>query len=259
MGTASTGVRAAIGEITLPETIRVCLFDLDGVLTQTAATHAAAWKEMFDAFLSAWSAQTGHPEAPFDAHADYERYVDGRPRLDGVKTFLDARAITLPVGDADAPPGTASLHALANWKNELLLRSLERGQIAVYDGSVQFVAAVRGTGRSTAVVSSSANTHAVLAATGMSDLFDAVVDGVVIVERDLKGKPAPDSFLAAAEELGVAPAAAAVFEDATAGVAAGRNGGFGWVVGVDRGGRRRALEAAGADVVVDDLSEIGVR
>jgi beta-phosphoglucomutase family hydrolase len=247
-----------IGDLVLPRTIRACLFDLDGVLTQTAATHAAAWKEMFDAFLSRWSAQTGRNEAPFDEHADYERYVDGRPRLDGVKAFLDARGIALPLGDADAPPGTGSIHALANWKNQLLLRRLEQGQIAVYEGSVKFVRAVRRAGRSTAVVSSSANTHAVLAATGMSDLFDAVVDGVTIVERGLKGKPAPDSFLAAAEELGVPPAEAAVFEDAIAGVAAGRNGGFGWVVGVDRVGHRRALVDAGADVVVNDLSEIRV-
>src|SRR3954462_575774 len=156
------GYLAVIGELTLPDRIRACLFDLDGVLTQTATTHAAAWKEMFDAFLSAWSAQDGRSEAPFDEQADYQRYVDGRPRLDGVKAFLDSRGITLPVGDADAPPGTDTMHALGNWKNELVLQRLQRGQIGVYDGSVQFVAAVRGAGRSTAVVSSSANTHAVL-------------------------------------------------------------------------------------------------
>jgi beta-phosphoglucomutase family hydrolase len=259
MDAGSAGVKRLIGDVTLPEAIRACLFDLDGVLTQTAATHAAAWKEMFDAFLATWSAQTGRPEAPFDVHGDYERYVDGRPRLDGVQAFLDSRGIVLPVGEADAPPGAGSVQALANWKNELLLRRLEQGHIAVYDGSVQFVRAARDSGRSTAVVSSSANTRAVLAATGLSDLFDVVVDGVTIVERHLRGKPEPDSFLAAADELAVPPAAAAVFEDAIAGVAAGRKGGFGWVVGVDRVGHRQALQDAGADVVVGDLSEIGLR
>jgi beta-phosphoglucomutase family hydrolase len=242
----------------LPPAIRACLFDLDGVLTQTARVHAAAWKEAFDAVLADQSARTGQSQPPFDDRLDYERYVDGRPRFEGARTFLAARGIQLPDGRSSDPPGLATVYGVANSKNQLLLDRLAHGQVAVFDGSIQFVRAVRALGRATAVVSSSANTRAVLAAARIADLFDTVVDGVTIDECGFAGKPAPDTFLAASTAVGVRPAAAAVFEDAVVGVQAGRAGRFGWLVGVDRTGHRDELLAAGADVVVTDLAEIAV-
>ena len=240
----------------LPSGIRACLFDLDGVLTQTARVHAQAWKEMFDAFLRRRSERTGEPFVPFDPVADYSAYVDGKPRYDGVRSFLASREIELPEGDPSDPPSAETVCGLGNRKNELVLALLRRDGVQVYDGSVRYVRAVRDAGFHRAVVSASANTREVLKAAGIDDLFDVRIDGVVAAQRHLRGKPAPDPFLAAAEELKVPPAEATVFEDALAGVEAGRAGNFGYVVGVDRVGQRQALLEHGADVVVDDLAEL---
>ena len=240
----------------LPNAIRACLFDLDGVLTQTAKVHAAAWKEMFDAFLRKRAAQTGGNFEPFDPVADYDEYVDGKPRYDGVRSFLTARGITLPEGTPDDPPDAVTVHGLGNRKNELVLAMIERQGVQVYEGSVRYVRAVRDAGLGRAVVTSSANADEVLAAAGIDDLFDVRIDGVVAAREHLQGKPAPDTFLAAARALEVARDRAAVFEDALAGVAAGRAGRFGLVVGVDRVGQADELLKHGADVVVSDLSEL---
>jgi beta-phosphoglucomutase family hydrolase len=235
--------------------VTACLFDLDGVLTDTASVHAAAWKKMFDEYLSARAGERHETFRPFEP-SDYEQYVDGRPRLDGTRSFLASRGIELPEGESSDAPGTATVHGLSNRKNDLVQAGLVKGAVKVFDGSVAFVRAVRAAGLRTAVVSSSANTVQVLAAVGITDLFDVRVDGVVAAERHLAGKPAPDTFLAAAHDLGVAPAAGAVFEDALAGVQAGHDGGFGFVVGVDRTGEADGLRAHGATVVVTDLSQL---
>jgi len=240
----------------LPAAVTACLFDLDGVLTQTASVHAAAWKEMFDEFLRGRAQSSGQKFRPFDAHDDYDRYVDGKPRLAGTRDFLASRGIDLPEGDESDTPGSETVNGLSNRKNELVLDKIRTEGVQVYDGSVGYVRAVRAAGFRTAVVSSSANTKEVLRATGIADLFDAVIDGTVAHDRHLAGKPAPDTFLAGAEAVGVGPQAAAVFEDALAGVAAGRAGHFGFVVGVDRVGQADALRHNGADVVVRDLSEL---
>lgn len=240
----------------LPPTIRACLFDLDGVLTRTATVHAGAWKDTFDDFLRLRAQERGQAFVPFDADADYARYVDGMPRLDGTRSFLGARGITLPEGVAGDAPGTPTVHGLSNRKNEDVLRRLTDGGVEVFESSVRYVRAVRASGLRTAVVSSSANTVEVLAAAGIGELFDARIDGVVARERGLAGKPAPDTFLAAAAALNVTPAQAAVFEDALSGVAAGRAGDFGFVVGVDQAGHADELRAKGADLVVADLAEL---
>jgi len=243
----------------LPSGIRACLFDLDGVLTQTARVHAQAWKEMFDAFLRQRSERIGEPFVPFDPVADYSAYVDGKPRYDGVRSFLASREIELPEGDPSDPPSAETVCGLGNRKNELVLALLRRDGVQVYEGSVRYVRAVRDAGIHRAVVSASANTREVLKAAGIEDLFEVRIDGIVAAERHLRGKPAPDPFLAAAEQLKVPAADAAVFEDALAGVEAGRAGNFGYVVGVDRVGQRQALLEHGADVVVDDLAELLTR
>jgi beta-phosphoglucomutase family hydrolase len=240
----------------LPPGVTACLFDLDGVLTRTATVHAAAWKQMFDGFLREWSERTGQEFVPFDAGADYENYVDGRPRLEGTRNFLRSRGIDLPEGSPDDSPGAPTLHGLSNQKNDLVLRLLREGGVEVYEGSVRYVQAVRDAGLGTAVVSASANAAEVLEAAGISHLFDARIDGIVAAERHLAGKPAPDTFLAGAAALGVGPDAAAVYEDALAGVEAGRAGGFALVVGVDRVGQAEELRRHGADVVVGDLNEL---
>jgi beta-phosphoglucomutase family hydrolase len=240
----------------LPRTIRACLFDLDGVLTQTARVHATAWKEMFDTFLWDRAVQTGEPFVPFDPVADYAGYVDGKLRYDGVRSFLASRGIELPEGEATDPPDATTVCGLGNLKNELVLSHIRTKGVDAYDGSVRYVRAADDAGLRRAVVSASANTIDVLDAAGIADLFDVRVDGVVAAERHLRGKPAPDTFLAAAEALGVDASEAAVFEDALAGVAAGRSGGFGFVVGVDRVGPGEALREHGADVVVHDLAEL---
>jgi beta-phosphoglucomutase family hydrolase len=240
----------------LPESIRACLFDLDGVLTRTAAVHAAAWKSMFDAFLQQRARRTGDPFRPFDAVHDYDEFVDGRPRYEGVREFLRSREIDLPQGSPSDPPAAETIDGLGNRKNELVLKAIHDGGVQTYEGSVRYVHAAREAGLHRAVVSSSTNCRDVLRATGIDDLFEAVVDGVVADREHLRGKPAPDTFLAGARAVGVEPAAAAVFEDALAGVEAGRAGGFGFVVGVDRAGQADALRAHGADVVVSDLADL---
>ncbi len=237
----------------LPDAVTACLFDLDGVLTRTAVVHAAAWKDMFDEFLRD---RDGASFRPFDDHEDYDEYVDGKPRDDGTRAFLKSRDIELPEGTDDDPPGAATVHGLGARKNDLVLARLHEKGVDVYDGSVRYVRAVRDAGLRTAVVSSSANTAEVLSAADITDLFDVRVDGRTAKERGLAGKPAPDTFLAAAEELGVSPAQAVVFEDALAGVQAGRAGAFGYVVGVDRVGQADALRDHGAHVVVTDLEEL---
>lgn len=211
---------------------------------------------MFDAFLLERSRQTNEPFEPFDERGDYLRYVDGKPRADGVRSFLAARGIELPEGEAHDAPGIESIHGLGNRKNGLVLALIEKAGVDVFEGSVDYVHAARRAGLRCAVVSSSANCRDVLAAAGIDHLFDVVVDGIVATREHLRGKPAPDTFLAAARALGVSPAEAAVFEDARAGVEAGRAGGFGRVVGVDRAGRPDELRAHGADIVVTDLAEL---
>jgi beta-phosphoglucomutase family hydrolase len=240
----------------LPDGITACLFDMDGVVTRTAVVHNAAWKEMFDEFLRQWSAKTGTPFVPFDPVHDYDEYVDGKPRMEGTRSFLESRAITLPEGSEDDPPGAATIWGLSNKKNDLILEVLKRDGVEVYAGSRQYIDAVRAAGLRTAIVSSSANTTAVLEAGGVADLFDVKVDAVVAKELGLHGKPAPDTFLEAARMLGVSATQATVFEDALAGVAAGRAGDFGFVVGVDRVGQAAELRAHGADVVVQDLGDL---
>ena len=229
------------------------LFDLDGVLTDTARVHARAWAETFDDVLR--DEAGGGDFVAFGAD-DYARYVDGKPRLDGVRDFLASRGIDLPPGDRTDPPGHTTLWAVGNAKNQIVLRRLAQGEVTVFPGSVALVEHLRGAGVRTAVVSASENCVAVLRAGGIEGLFDTVVDGLVAARRHLAGKPAPDTYLWAATVLDVAPGRAAVVEDALAGVAAGRAGGFGLVVGVARQQPARALAEAGADVVVDDLGDL---
>jgi beta-phosphoglucomutase family hydrolase len=240
----------------LSSQVRACLFDLDGVLTQTAKVHAAAWKSMFDDFLRGRAAQRGEHFVPFDATSDYERYVDGKPRYDGVASFLASRGIHLEDGSVQDPPGAETIHGLGNRKNEIVLAMIRQDGVEPYEGSVEYVKAVRAARLLTAVVSSSSNCRDVLKAAGIEDLFEAVIDGIVAEREHLHGKPAPDTFLAGATALGVKPANAAVFEDALAGVQAGRAGHFATVVGVDRLGQAQALRAHGAGVVVADLGEL---
>jgi beta-phosphoglucomutase family hydrolase len=240
----------------LPDAIRGCLFDLDGVLTKTAKVHDAAWTEMFDDYLRERSRQTGQPFVPFDPVRDYDDYIDGKPRVDGTRSFLAARGIELPEGDEDDPPGTQTVHGLGNRKNQILLAKIRSDGVEAYEGSVRYVRAVRDAGLRRAVVSSSANCHDVLAAAHIEDLFEARIDGIVAERDHLRGKPAPDTFLAGARALGLEPAQASVFEDALAGVEAGRAGHFGFVVGVDRVGQAAALKQHGADIVVQDLSDL---
>jgi beta-phosphoglucomutase family hydrolase len=240
----------------LPDSIRGCLFDLDGVLTQTAKVHDAAWKQMFDDYLRERSQKTGEPFVPFDPVADYDEYVDGKPRADGTRSFLESRGIHLPEGSDDDPPTADTVHGLGNRKNEIVLAKIRDDGVEAYPGSVAYLRAVKEAGLPRAVVSSSANCKDVLIAAGIEDMFDARIDGVVAEEQHLHGKPAPDTYLAGAKALGLEPAAASVFEDALAGVAAGRAGKFGFVVGVDRVGQAEALKDHGADVVVKDLSDL---
>lgn len=240
----------------IPDRSRGCLFDLDGVLTQTAKVHAAAWQEMFDDFLRQRAESSGQPFVPFDPVADYDKYVDGKPREDGTRSFLQARGISLPEGSDSDPPGTPTIAGLSSQKNQIVLRRIEAGGVQVYPGSVRYLRAVGEAGLLRAVVTSSANSASVLAAAGLSDQFDVIVDGVVARQEGLAGKPAPDSYLAAARKLGLSPGEGVVYEDALAGVAAGRAGRFGFVVGVDRVGQADGLREAGATIVVRDLAEL---
>ncbi|MPZ72369.1 MAG: beta-phosphoglucomutase family hydrolase [Nitriliruptorales bacterium] len=231
------------------------LFDLDGVITSTARQHFAAWKEMFDDFLDMCAERNGEPFIPF-GDDDYHRHVDGMPRYDGVRRFLAERGMTLEEGGPDDPPDAETVHGLGNRKNELVNDIIRRDGVEVYDGSLALLHQVRDQGIKTAVVSSSRNCQTILRAAGITDLFDVRVDGVVAAELGLPGKPAPDTFLAAAERLGVPPQRSVVVEDALSGVEAGRNGGFGLVIGVNRVGQGEALRDHGADVVVTDLAEL---
>ncbi|MER7057659.1 MULTISPECIES: beta-phosphoglucomutase family hydrolase [unclassified Streptomyces] len=240
-------------QLGLPDDIQACLFDLDGVVTRTAVVHAAAWKETFDAFLRE---RDGADFRPF-TDSDYGEYVDGRPRADGVRSFLTSRGVELPEGDPDDPPDARTVNGVGNRKNELLLKKIRTDGVEPYEGTLRYIDAVRAAGLATAIVSSSANTQDVLRSIDAERLFDVRIDGVVARERELPGKPRPDTFLAAARDLGVEPPRAAVFEDALAGMDAGRSGHFGYVVGVDRVGQSDALYAHGADRVVEDLAELG--
>jgi beta-phosphoglucomutase family hydrolase len=239
----------------LPEGIHACLFDLDGVLTRTAAVHAKAWAQMFDAFLRTDVPGAGADRRPF-TQEDYNRYVDGKPRADGVRDFLASRGVHLPEGAAADPPEADTVNGLGTRKNRLLLAMLERDGVEVYPGSLAYLREARNAGVLTAVVSASMNCRQVVQAARLEDYLDDRVDGTTVAQEHLRGKPAPDTFLAAAASLGVRPQDAAVFEDAAAGVAAGKAGGFGYVVGVDRVGHAEELRRRGADRVVKDLAEL---
>jgi beta-phosphoglucomutase family hydrolase len=246
----------AVTAVGLPAGVKACLFDLDGVLTQTAKVHATAWKQMFDEYLRGRAEKRGEEFVPFDEKDDYDEYVDGKPRYDGVRSFLQSRGIELPEGSSGDPSDRETIDGLGNRKNDLVQKIIHRDGVEVYEGSVRYVRAVRDAGLHRCVVSSSANASEVLAAAGIDDLFEEVIDGHVVDQKDLKGKPAPDTFLAGAKAVGVGADEAAVFEDALAGVQAGRAGGFKCVVGVDRVGQADALREHGADVVVKDLAEL---
>ena len=247
---------ARVGRPLLPDHIAACLFDLDGVLTRTAELHAAAWKQTFDEFLRKRAKDRDEAFVPFDLRADYDAHVDGKPRFDGVRAFLDSRGIELAEGSPSDPPDAGTVHALGERKNRIVRELMESRGVAAYEGSLRFLAAVRGVGLACAVVTSSENADAVLRAAGLEGKFELQVDGADAHRLGLAGKPAPDTFRKAARLLGVSPSQAAVFEDALAGVTAGRAGGFGLVVGVDRAGQADALRASGADVVVADLAEL---
>ncbi len=246
---------ALAGRIT-PDEFDAVLFDLDGVLTKTASVHAAAWKRMFDEYLRARAEHDGSEFVAFDADADYTRYVDGKPRYDGVRSFLESRDIHLPDGTPDDPPDAETVCGLGNRKNELVQKILETEGVEAFPGSIKLLHQIRESGIKTAVVSSSKNCVTVIKAAGIADQFDQRVDGEVAAELGLAGKPAPDTYLEAAKELGVEPARAVVFEDALSGVESGRAGNFGLVVGVDRKGDADALKRHGADIVVQDLAQL---
>jgi beta-phosphoglucomutase family hydrolase len=237
----------------LPVVVRACLFDLDGVLTNTATLHAKAWKEVFDEFLRRHSAAGFRP---FDIELDYARYVDGKPREDGVRDFLLGRGIILPEGHPDDDPAAETVHGLGNRKNRTFSRLIAQYGVEVFPGSERYLRAAQDAKLRRIVVSSSANAGLVLRATGLDQHIEGCVDGLTIAARHLRGKPHPDAFLAGAELAGVSPAQAAVFEDSLAGVMAGRAGEFGYVVGVDRLGQAQQLKYHGADIVVRDLAEL---
>ena len=240
----------------LPEGVTACLFDLDGVLTDTASVHTVAWTKTFDEFLRRRAEEQDEEFVPFDPDADYPAHVDGKPRYDGVRDFLASRDIELPEGDPEDSAEEKTVCGVGNRKNDLLLETLERDGVEVYEGSRAYLEAAAEAGLRRAVVSSSANTEQVLSVTGLDQFVELRVDGVTIREEGVRGKPAPDTFLLAAERLGVGAEQAAVFEDALSGVEAGSQGGFGLVVGVDRVGHAEQLRERGADVVVSDLSEL---
>jgi beta-phosphoglucomutase family hydrolase len=240
----------------LPERVRACLFDLDGVLTDTASVHRKAWQEMFDGYLSTRAKRTGDRFVPFDVDADYLTYVDGKKRDDGVRSFLDSRGITLPDGDPDDDADAETVQGLGNRKNALFHQTLRSEGVEVFEGSRRYLDAVAAAGLGVAVVSSSSNAKEVLEVTGLAKYVQVRVDGVTMRDEGIAGKPAPDSFLRAAQLLDASADQAAVFEDALAGVAAGRAGKFGMVIGVDRVGQAEALRRNGADVAVADLAEL---
>ena len=234
------------------------IFDMDGVVTQTAIVHAAAWKKLFDDFLRRRAEETGEEFVPFDDKLDYERYVDGKNRYDGVRSFLESRGVQLPEGTPDDPPGDGTVHAMGKKKDAYFLDHVRGEGVRLYDSTVRLIHALRSQGKRIGLVSASRNAEEVLAGAGVIDLFDTRVDGVVAAELDLRGKPDPATFVEAARRLGVDPSRAAVVEDALSGVAAGAAGNFGLVVGVARSGQHEALGQAGADVVVADLAELPI-
>lgn len=241
-----------------PRDFDAVLFDLDGVLTQTASVHAAAWKRLFDQFLAQRCAETGETFVPFDLEADYRVYVDGKSRVNGVEAFLQSRGIQLPLGAPGDAPSLRSVHGLGNLKDEYFHEQMRAHGVGRYETSIELVRALRAEEIKTAVVSSSKNCADVLDAAEITDLLDVRVDGLDITRLDLKGKPAPDAFLEAARRLGVEPSRTAVVEDAIAGVESARAGGFGLVIGIDRSGRSLELRRGGADVVVEDLAAVRV-
>jgi beta-phosphoglucomutase family hydrolase len=253
MSSPGTTGPTAVG---LPAQVSACLFDLDGVLTDTASVHAAAWKEMFDGFLHDRAEKNGEPFVPFDIAKDYPTYVDGKRRQDGTRSFLQSRQIDLPEGSADDPPEADTVNGLGTRKNNLVHEHIARDGVTVYPGSVAYLEAAAAAGLKIAVVSSSANTEEVLKVTGLARFVEARVDAQVAIAGHMKGKPAPDTFLAGAAALGVSADQAVVFEDALVGVEAGRAGNFALVVGVDRVGHGPALSAHGADIVVTDLAQL---
>lgn len=245
--------RSSLG---LPPTIAACLFDLDGVLTKTAIVHAAAWKAMFDAYLKQRAEKNGKAFQPFDEVADYDEYVDGKPREEGVRSFLASRNVTLPEGPEDDPPEAETIHGLGNRKDQFFLHLIRTNGVEAYEGSIRYLHAARDAELKLAVVTSSKNCSEVLRAARLEGMFDAQVDGNVAHAKQLAGKPAPDTYLEAARMLSATPSGSAVYEDALAGVEAGRAGRFGLVVGVDRVGQAAALRKRGADVVVKDLADL---
>jgi beta-phosphoglucomutase family hydrolase len=256
-------MRSALG---LPDRIQACLFDMDGVLTQTASVHAAAWQQMFDEFLRARAERTGEPFVPFDLSRDYSDYIDGRIRSDGTRGFLRSRGIALPEGSSEDDGSQETIHGLSNRKNALVVEHIRTDGVDVFPGSWRYLREVRDAGLKVGVVSASANTPEVLRVTGLESLIGARIDGLIAAREGLAGKPAPDTFLAGAAAVGVHPSAAAVFEDAISGVQAGRAGAFGYVVGVDRTAEvassdrlsayGQRLVEAGADRVVLDLADL---
>jgi beta-phosphoglucomutase family hydrolase len=254
MGARQTGPSGRAAAIPVPPDVRAFVFDLDGVLTGSEHLHRRAWKHLFDDYLRS---RHGEAAEPF-TDRDYHEYVDGKPRIDGVRSFLAARDITLPTGTPDDEAGDETAWALGNRKNRLFHELLEREGVERYDASIAFVRRLRDRGVPTAVVTSSRNGRRVLAEAGIADLFQVRIDGLDAAELGLPGKPDPATFLEAARRLGAEPGATAVVEDAASGVEAGRRGGFGWVVGVARGSEPGALERAGADVVVAELSELEI-
>ncbi len=232
------------------------LFDLDGVLTATAKVHAAAWKKIFDEYLQKRATEHNEPFRPFDIQSDYRLYVDGKPRYDGTRDFLGSRGIHLPEGTPDSPPGDETVCGLGNRKDKIIQQVIESDGVEAYEGSVALVRHLRSQGIKTAVVTSSHHGGPVVEAAGIGNLFDLRVDGNVIDQLKLAGKPSPDAYLKAAEQLGVEPTRAVVVEDALSGVQAGRNGGFGLVIGVARHDNADELTAHGADIVVSDLGEL---
>ena len=233
------------------------LFDLDGVITTTEKIHSACWKKTFDEFLRAWASKKGKDFVPFNETDDYLEYVDGKPRYEGVRSFLLSRAIELPEGNTNSPPGEQSVFGLGNRKNLLFTETLEKESPGIYQTSVALAHHLKEAGFRLAVVSSSRNCRAVMAATGIEDLFEITVDGVTAAEKGLRGKPEPDTFIEAASALGTKPARSIVIEDAAAGVAAGASGGFGLVIGIARKQNEEELFSNGADMVVRDLGELG--
>jgi alpha,alpha-trehalase len=239
-----------------PDGYDAAVLDMDGVVTRSARAHAAAWKRMFDEYLEKRSEEEGRDYEPFDAEDEYYRLVDGKPRYEGVRRFLEARGVSLPHGDPDDPPGRETVCGLGNLKNEYFLEHLKENGAEAYSSTVEFVHWLRERKVGVAVISSSKNAKAVLEAAGVLDLFPVIIDGVYAVRHELEGKPEPDVFLAAAQKLGADPGRTLIVEDAVAGVQAGRAGGFKLVIGVDRSGRNAELERSGADFIVSDLSEI---